>query len=84
MFPVGGPDPTPETMNYTVVVNMGVWGGASIYYFAAARKWFTGPKTTVEEIEGVTGHTLSGQERDGLVDEAEESGGTEKLTTPKE
>ncbi|KAK7716926.1 GABA-specific high-affinity permease [Diaporthe eres] len=83
MFPVGGPDPTPETMNYTVVVNMAVWGGASVYYFVAARKWFTGPKSTVEEIEGVTGHVLTGPERDRLADETEGSG-TEKLATGKE
>ena len=28
MFPVGGPNPTPETMNYTVVINSFVWGSA--------------------------------------------------------
>lgn len=84
MFPVGGPDPTPESMNYTVVVNMSVWGGASVYYFIAARKWFTGPKSTVEEIEGVTGHVLSGEQRDGLVNQAEESGQAEKLAVAKE
>jgi amino acid transporter len=48
MFPVGGPNPTPETMNYTVVINCFVWGGALGYYFLDARKWFTGPKITVE------------------------------------
>lgn len=56
MFPSLGPNPTPQDMNYTVVVNMAVWGGATIYYFASARKWFTGPKTTVEEAEVVVGH----------------------------
>lgn len=84
MFPVGGPDPTPEAMNYTVVVNMTVWGGSSVYYFIAARKWFTGPKSTVEEIEGVTGHALSGEQRDGLVNEAEESEQAGKLAVTKE
>lgn len=84
MFPVGGPDPTPETMNYTVVVNMAVWGGCSVYYFVAARKWFTGPKSTVEEIEGVTGHALTDQQRDGLVNESEKSGQTEKVAVAKE
>lgn len=39
MFPVGGPNPTPATMNYTVVVNCAVWGGALSYYFLSARKW---------------------------------------------
>lgn len=79
MFPDGGPDPTPQSMNYTVVVNMAVWGGATIYYFVDARKWFTGPKTTVEEVEEVTGHPVAGEPGHGLVDEAEGSGGeTEK------
>lgn len=29
-------------MNYTVVINGVVWGGALIYYFVDARKWFVG------------------------------------------
>ena len=33
MFPVGGPNPTPENMNYTVVINGAVWLGALAYYF---------------------------------------------------
>lgn len=48
MFPVGGPNPDPDTMNYTVVVNMAVWLGSLAYYFIDARKWFTGPKITLE------------------------------------
>ena len=35
-------------MNYTVVVNGAVWLGATAYYFIDARKWFTGPKITVD------------------------------------
>ncbi|KAH6662047.1 gaba permease [Halenospora varia] len=58
MFPTGGPDPTPQSMNYTVVINMAVWGGALGYYFIDARKWFTGPKITVDELpEGVLAET---------------------------
>lgn len=76
MFPSGGPDPTPETMNYTVVVNMAVWGGCSIYYFVDARKWFTGPKTTVEEVEGVVSHEVppegKGAEIEGSGPESEQ------------
>ena len=48
MFPVGGPNPTPQTMNYTVVINMAVWGGAVAYYYIDARKWFIGPKITLD------------------------------------
>lgn len=47
MFPVGGPNPTPASMNYTVVINSFVWFGALAYYFIDARKWFTGPKITL-------------------------------------
>ncbi len=61
MFPSGGPDPTPQAMNYTVVINASVWGGCSIYYFLFARKWFTGPKTTLEELDGITGGLTEAQ-----------------------
>ena len=49
MMPVGGPNPTAETMNYTVVINCAVWLGSLVYYFVDARKWFTGPKITLGE-----------------------------------
>ena len=39
---------TADVMNYTVVINCAVWFGALVYYFIDARKWFTGPKITVE------------------------------------
>ncbi|KAK5164463.1 GABA-specific high-affinity permease [Saxophila tyrrhenica] len=51
MFPVGGPDPTPSSMNYTIVINGAVWLGALAYYFIDARKWFTGPKITLNMDE---------------------------------
>ena len=38
-------------MNYTVVINMAVWLGALTYYFIDARKWFTGPKITLDAGE---------------------------------
>lgn len=63
MFPDGGPSPTPQSMNYTVVVNMAVWGGCTVYYLVDARKWFTGPKSTVEEAaEEVMGHEVAAQQ----------------------
>lgn len=34
-------------MNYTVVINVFVWGGALTFYFLNARAWFTGPKITI-------------------------------------
>lgn len=35
-------------MNYAVVMNCTVWGGALAYYYIDARKWFTGPKITID------------------------------------
>ena len=35
-------------MNYTVVINCAVWFGALAYYYIDARKWFTGPKITID------------------------------------
>ncbi|KAL9016130.1 MAG: hypothetical protein Q9185_006513 [Variospora sp. 1 TL-2023] len=49
MFPVGGPNPTPESMNYTVVITGAVWIGALTYYYADARNWFTGPRITIAD-----------------------------------
>ncbi|KAK3063673.1 hypothetical protein LTS18_013650 [Coniosporium uncinatum] len=51
MFPVGGPNPTPASMNYTVVINSAVWGGSLLYYYLDAYKWFKGPKITLEADE---------------------------------
>ncbi|EED22386.1 GABA permease, putative [Talaromyces stipitatus ATCC 10500] len=47
MFPTGGPDPTADNMNYTIVINSFLWVGAALYYFLFAKKWYTGPKSTV-------------------------------------
>ncbi|KAL9121243.1 MAG: hypothetical protein Q9187_002198 [Circinaria calcarea] len=69
MFPVGGPNPTPETMNYTVVINMAVWGGALAYYYLDARKWFTGPKITID------GDNLSEEQAQAIEEEGLEVGG---------
>ncbi|TFB00381.1 GABA-specific permease [Trichoderma ghanense] len=46
MFPTEGPDP--DLMNHSAVVNGTVWGGALLYYFLYAHKWFTGPKHTLD------------------------------------
>lgn len=35
-------------MNHSAVVNGTVWGGALLYYFLYAHKWFTGPKHTLD------------------------------------
>ncbi|GFF49782.1 putative GABA permease [Aspergillus lentulus] len=47
MFPTLGPGPTPEDMNYTVVINGALWGGALLYYLLYARKFYKGPQATV-------------------------------------
>ncbi|KAK6530130.1 GABA-specific high-affinity permease [Orbilia ellipsospora] len=48
MMPVTGPKIGKDTMNYTIVICAAVWGGALGYYFIDARKWFTGPKITID------------------------------------
>jgi amino acid transporter len=54
MIPTGGPDPSPEDMNYTVVINGALWLGALFYYAVHARKTFNGPQTTISpEDEGM-------------------------------
>lgn len=40
-------------MNYTVVINSAVWGGALIYYYTSAKHWFKGPKITLD-INAIT------------------------------
>ncbi|CAK7266605.1 GABA-specific high-affinity permease [Sporothrix epigloea] len=60
MFPSSGPDPNPQSMNYTVVINMAVWGGASLYYLIDARKWFEGPRMTLDEDAQVGEGNLAG------------------------
>lgn len=69
MIPTGGPNPTPETMNYTVVINGAVWGGSLLYYFIDARKWFTGPKMTIDA------DVLSPDQQQALVEEGLENKG---------
>ncbi|GAA4948138.1 amino acid permease [Actinoplanes utahensis] len=40
---------TAETFNYTIVAVAVVLGAAAIWWFASARKWFTGPKQNLLE-----------------------------------
>ncbi|KAF3911524.1 hypothetical protein ABW20_dc0108565 [Dactylellina cionopaga] len=51
MMPASGPNVTFSTMNYTVVVNCVVWGGALTYYYVDAKYWFKGPKVTLVDQE---------------------------------
>jgi len=68
MFPTGGPNPDPSDMNYTVVINSAVWGGALLYYFIDARKWFKGPKITLDR------DALTAEQQRVLVEEGLEIG----------
>ncbi|KAL5362753.1 amino acid/polyamine transporter I [Aspergillus floccosus] len=60
MFPTLGPDPTPQDMNYTVVINGALWGGALLYYVLYARKIYKGPQTTVGASESPSETRLDG------------------------
>ncbi|GHE78497.1 amino acid transporter [Amycolatopsis deserti] len=46
---------TVSTFNYTPIAFLVVLGGAAVWWFASARRWFTGPKVqgTVAELEAV-------------------------------
>ena len=81
MFPVGGPAPTPQDMNYTVVVGAAVWGGALLYYYIDARKWFMGPKITVD-LDGLTEEQEAALRDEGLEVEGMEGQGTLEKRRP--
>ncbi|GES59912.1 GABA permease [Aspergillus terreus] len=55
MFPSTGPSPGPKDMNYTIVINGFVWVACMTYYFLFARKWYTGPKMTIDASERPAG-----------------------------
>lgn len=65
MWPTSGPNPSPELMNYTCVINGFVWIGCLVYYFVDARKWFEGPKHTfdddMDEIDGLPNDKASSE-----------------------
>ena len=46
---------TINTFNYTPVVFLVVLGGAALWYFTSAKKWFKGPKVqgTPEELAAI-------------------------------
>ena len=37
-----------QDMNYTIVINGFVWIASMTYYVLFARKWYTGPKMTID------------------------------------
>ncbi|CAK7221136.1 GABA-specific high-affinity permease [Sporothrix bragantina] len=81
MFPSSGPNPDPQSMNYTVVINMALWGGASLYYFVDAHKWFKGPKMTLEdgeEIDAVAVGEITGVPMAGSNEEDTPASASEK------
>ncbi|MCP8716271.1 MAG: hypothetical protein M5E90_02510, partial [Asgard group archaeon] len=43
-----------DTMNYTVVINVGVWILALVYYFVWGYRFYTGPKSNLDDtyLEG--------------------------------
>jgi hypothetical protein len=52
-------------MNYTVVINMTVWGGSLLYYYIDARKWFKGPKITLD-LDELTAEQQEALREEGL------------------
>ncbi|GAB1200603.1 hypothetical protein APSETT444_009977 [Aspergillus pseudonomiae] len=49
-----------QDMNYTVVINGALWGGALLYYGLYARKTYKGPQTTVGSSSGPSEANLGG------------------------
>lgn len=48
MFPAN-PNPDKTSMNYSVVINCGVWILSMVYYFTMKKGIFTGPKSDLED-----------------------------------
>ncbi|CAI5756387.1 unnamed protein product [Candida verbasci] len=53
MFPDNVPV-TRESMNYTAVINPAVWIISLIYYYVWGYKSYTGPKSNLDDLEGVS------------------------------
>lgn len=51
-------------MNYTIVINGFVWVACMAYYFLFARKWYTGPKMTVDGVEEEKPESETAEKRD--------------------
>ena len=61
-------------MNYTVVINSAVWFGAIAYYYIDARKWFTGPKITIDTDD------LTEEQKQAITDDGLEVKGLDGVT----
>lgn len=64
-------------MNYTVVINSAVWFGALAYYYIDARKWFTGPKITIDTND------LTEAQQKAIAEDGLEVQGLEDVGHPK-
>ena len=64
-------------MNYTVVINSAVWFGALAYYYIDARKWFTGPKITIDTND------LTEAQQKAIAEDGLEVQGLEDVAHPK-
>lgn len=64
-------------MNYTVVINSAVWFGALGYYYIDARKWFTGPKITIDTDD------LTEAQQKAIAEDGLEVKGLEDVLHPK-
>lgn len=56
-------------MNYTVVINGALWGGALLYYMLYARKTYKGPQTTVHGSSSPSSAASTNLERKELESE---------------
>lgn len=54
-----------DTMNYTIAINGGVWLLTTIYYYVYGYKYYSGPKSNLESIDGTS---LSEENIDGVLE----------------
>ncbi|KAL2825598.1 putative GABA permease [Aspergillus cavernicola] len=61
MVPTLGPGRSSQNMNYTVVINGALWGGALLYYLLYARKTYKRPQATVHSLSLSTPAETNGE-----------------------
>lgn len=83
-FPyVKGANLTMDEMNWTVVVYFGPMLFSSIYYYALAYKWYTGPKSNIDDADIIYADELEGADAGGS-DRVEETDGKYAYSISKE
>ncbi|WFD00945.1 hypothetical protein MYAM1_003701 [Malassezia yamatoensis] len=67
------PGPTPDSMNWAILLVGAIMGGSILFWFASARHWFKGPLYFFEASHG-TSQFSHGQAPDGTISDKPETG----------